>query len=266
MLDIAELGGMWRRSLISWPDGTTDTTSRVTWLQGAAAFADLRQPVWPDGWQFQAACRDALSQAECEMLAWQQGFAGEFLRRGEAFEWVRMIDFQPPQPLRDIGLLRWQDGVLVEQGVAAAYTEHWHREPALARSPCAAITLRSRTDGRCGSLLRVGEQFMFARDRLVRAAGSNLAEAVAAAATTQDARQLVDLEISLGSILGERWTITRSTLPYRAGAAFRACAHRSFGLAIADTAPDGAAMNAQWEIIGAQGDTSILLNANPEKI
>ena len=36
--------GLWRRSLIAWPDGRRDTTSFVNWLQGPGLYLDLRQP------------------------------------------------------------------------------------------------------------------------------------------------------------------------------------------------------------------------------
>jgi hypothetical protein len=44
MLQVADLTGLWRRSLLVWPDGRRDTTTQVLWLQGLCAFGDLRQP------------------------------------------------------------------------------------------------------------------------------------------------------------------------------------------------------------------------------
>ena len=41
---IAALAGLWRRSLIMWPDGRRDTTTWVNWLQGGKSYIDLRQP------------------------------------------------------------------------------------------------------------------------------------------------------------------------------------------------------------------------------
>jgi hypothetical protein len=38
------LTGLWRRSLIIWPDGRRDETTDVAWLQGERASIDLRQP------------------------------------------------------------------------------------------------------------------------------------------------------------------------------------------------------------------------------
>jgi hypothetical protein len=259
MVEITDLTGLWTRRFIAWPDGRRDETTRVAWLQAASAYADLRQPAWDI--RFAAACLNGLTMAECEILATQQGFAGIFEPRGEAFEWVRLIDFQPPQPLRDVGLLFWRDDVLVEEGVEAAYTEHWHRDPAVPRAPCAALHLRDAQDGRWGCLLRAGETFMFARDRLAAVAGATLAEAVAGAATLRAARQLVDFEISLGRIGGESWQITRSSLPFRVGAAFGAASRRD-GIGTTGAGPDGEPKNHAWEVIAGWGDPSALLNIN----
>jgi hypothetical protein len=265
MIDVGDLTGLWTRRLIAWPDGKRDETTRVGWLQAAAAYADLRQPAWPQG-RFKATCLDRLTMAECHSLAEQQGFAGVLERRGAAFEWVRIIDFQPPQPARDIGRLFWQDDVLVEEGVEAAYTEHWYRDPAAPRAPSAAVHLRDAEDGRWGCLLRAGDVFMLARDRQAPVAGASLAEAVAGAATLRAAQRLVDFEISLGRIEGGIWRIARSSLPFRVGAEFSSAPRGATQLDIAGVRPDGGAASRRWEIAGCWGDTSTLLNVNRQKL
>jgi hypothetical protein len=44
-----DLPGVWRRSLLAWPDGTRDTTTTVLWVQGPTLYADLRQGVPHEG-------------------------------------------------------------------------------------------------------------------------------------------------------------------------------------------------------------------------
>jgi hypothetical protein len=238
MMGVQELGGLWTRSLIAWPDGRLDTATSVAWLQGPSAFADLRQPPHAADAYSGAANLAGLTMGDCMLLARQQGFAGRLVRRAADFEWQRMIDMQPRTAARDIGTLAWQGDVLVEEGVETAYTEHWHRD-ATPHGPAAAWFLRGVEDGRLASLIRAGDWFMFARDRAVPAPGADLAQAVAGAATLAAAQALVDCEISLGHITRHVWRIRRSSLPYRVGAAF-------------------SLQEGRWEITEAEGDIAAL--------
>ncbi len=201
--------------------------------------------------------------AECETLATQQGFAGVLEQRGTTFEWVRIIDFQPRTPIRDIGRLYWQSDILVEEGVETEYLEHWHREPASAQAPCAALQLRSVEDARGAFLVRVGDAFMFARDRLQPVEGATLVQAIAGAASLRAAQQLLDFEISLGHVEGDRWHITRSSLPFRGGSDFHAMPELDSRFRIADIDPAGGPVTRLWEITDGQGELSMFLNTNP---
>jgi hypothetical protein len=259
MLKIADLTGLWTRSLQAWPDGRRDTTTQVGWLQGISSYADLRQPPAIIGRFNHAQCLHDLSRNDCEQLALQQAFAGIFVARAEGHEWLRVIDYQPPRPTRDIGRLYWQDDILIEEGLQGEYIEHWHRDPHLPLLPCAALTLRGLDDGRLGSLLRVGNLFMLARDRQSPAQGSSLAAAVAGAADLAAARAIIDFEISAGIITDDAWLITRSTLPFRVGAnlARKMPGEARFGTA--DLNPEGAAITRLWEITVAEGELATLL-------
>jgi hypothetical protein len=42
---IADITGLWRRSLIEWPDGRSDTTTSVRRMQTPTFNVDLRQPM-----------------------------------------------------------------------------------------------------------------------------------------------------------------------------------------------------------------------------
>lgn len=121
--------GLWRRTLLVEADGSRDTGTEVTWLQGITAFVDSR------------------------------GFAGTLRDDGGVFEWQRAVDLQAPSP-PDIGEMRWDEGTLVETGVGADYVEHWVRDD-VAPVPCWAVFL-SGPEGAPGLLLRVGTRFGFA--------------------------------------------------------------------------------------------------------
>lgn len=122
--------GLWRRTLLVEADGSRDTTTDVTWLQGITAYVDSR------------------------------GFAGTLSQSDDVFEWHRIVDLEPPGPHPDAGSMRWHDGVLVETGVHATYVEHWSREDA-AVTPCWAMFLVA-PDGQAGLLMRVGALFGWA--------------------------------------------------------------------------------------------------------
>ncbi|MDR3505530.1 MAG: hypothetical protein P4L52_04720 [Acidocella sp.] len=217
-LTVPALAGLWSRSLLALPDGQRDTDTLVTWLQGPSLFVDLRIPAGrPDF--FHVTTLTDLTMDDCLWLATQQGFAGLFRQEDGVFWWHREIDFHPPAPLPDAGKLFWDGEVLVETGHFSDYLEHWHRTPNAIARPAVALRLRSRTDGRAAIFVRAGGVFMFARARSPELAltAPTLAACVEGAEDLRTAQALVDCELSLGEVEG--WHITRSSLPFREGAA-----------------------------------------------
>jgi hypothetical protein len=215
---VAELQGLWRRSLITWPGRGSDTTTTVRWLQGPRAYADLRQPTpRPDFSHVRSL--DDLALEDCAWLARQEGFAGHLSFDGVHFEWQREIDFQPRAAHPDAGSLRWDGNVLVETGRESDYIEHWHRDPALPTTPANILDLQADRGSPKKTLLRVGPYFMFARDRAIHleTGDQSLAEYVADAPDVAHARELIDCEISFGEVRPEGLPITASTLPFRVG-------------------------------------------------
>jgi hypothetical protein len=259
MITVGSLAGEWHRSLLALPDGARDTTSIVTWLQAHPHFADLRQP--PEMPDFShARGLDDLTAEDCGWLATQQGFAGFFRRLDDGFEWVRLVDFCPPGPLKDIGRLYWDGDILVEEGRDAPYLEHWHRNAARAVTPAGSFLLEAPETAAPAILLRVGAGFMYARGRPAPLPqGDSLAGLVAATADLPAARRLLDCEISHGMIAGAAWRITRSTLPFRVGGDL---APRLDGgvVQVAERAPSGVAGTRRWRVIEAAGDTSALFD------
>jgi len=255
--DVSVLRGLWRRSLIAWPNGERDTTTEVRWLQGLRACIDLRQAAAGPDFSRVRAVAD-LSIAQCAWLARQQGFAGHLTFDGSCFQWIRSIDYQPRAPGADAGSLRWDGEVLVETGRDVAYVEHWHRDAALPAVPAAALELRDADDNTAAALLRVGPLFMFARDRaLLAAADRTLAECVAGAASLRQAQALVDCEISFGNVLAAGFRITASTLPHRVGDELDPLLRRE-RLTTSDRAATGTARMRHWSIVGAEGDLAAL--------
>lgn len=239
--------------MIRLPDGTLDTTTSVTWLQGLSLYADIRRPASLPNFSH-ARCLNELTMADCCALATQEGFAGVFSRIGAWFEWARAIDFQPAAVDADVGSLRWDGDILVEEGRDLAYTEHWHRHLPANDRPVGGLSLRDSASETRGCLVRVGESFMIARDRAATLPSQRtLSECVTAAATIGAARALIDCEISLGAVDGGRFRIAESTLPWRVGDTllFR---HVDDRITTCDRDPDGRPLERTWTPLLEEGD------------
>jgi hypothetical protein len=258
--DVSALRGLWRRTMIAWPDGSRDTTTSVRWLQGLRACIDLRQPAAGEDFS-RVRCLNQLSIEHCTWLAKQQGFAGHCAFDGSHFEWVRAIDLQPKAPWADAGSLAWEGDVLIETGRDVAYVEHWQRDPLAPTLPVGAVTLRDIHENTLAALLRVGPAFMFARDRtVVASAYHTLGECIAAAPTLRQARELVDCEISFGDAQSAGFQIRASSLPYRIGDTLNPQFTRE-RLTTMDRAADGRPLLRQWEITGSEGNLNALQHA-----
>ncbi|MDB6082674.1 MAG: hypothetical protein JWN43_555 [Gammaproteobacteria bacterium] len=220
------------------------------------AFVDLRQPAALR--EFLHAGRlDDLSLDDCAVLATQQGFAGRLTFDGRHFEWTRRIDFHPKSPFADAGSLEWEADVLVERGRDVDYVEHWHRQAAGA-SPYGAAVLRDAESGTLALLLRMGGEFMFARDRATPLPPhGTLRECVAGAATLRAARLLMDCEISAGTVAADGLRISASTLPYRRG---RRVGQRMLQNRVTtlECSAAGDAVTRAWDIIESEGDAGAL--------
>ncbi|MFA5958742.1 hypothetical protein [Hyphomicrobium sp.] len=247
MVEIKDTLGLWERSLIAWPDGREDRTTFVAWLQGPKLFADLRQPANPPSFDG-VSCLNDLEPHHLGWLAQQEGFAGHLVQTGDAFEWRRAIDFQCPGDAVDAGYLAFSDGMLIERGRDIPYIEHWHHtSPNL--DPHFAARMRTE-DGLLGFLVRVGDIFMYVRNRAgALPHGGSLAEFVKAS-SPQDARALLDCEISLGRVRDGSWLIGRSSLPFRVRSDLAPTFSRDCEtITVCDVTAAGAPFTRQWTIV-----------------
>ena len=246
---LSDMEGMWRRSLIAWPDGRRDVTTAVHWLQSASFYADLRQPA--DRPSFAGVgCLRQVRQDQIAWLARQEGFAGALLRDGTWFEWQRDLDFQPQSRYSDIGRLRFDGDMLIEEGFDVAYIEHWHRET-MTDYPDAAARLRDRHNGCTGFLVRLGVAFMVARTRAFPLPPfRSLSDYALEAPSLQDAQDLVDCEISIGTVAQDGWVIENSSLPFKEGR--RLCpvplARSERGIETIDLDSNGAEIKRYWDV------------------
>ncbi|MFG1296040.1 hypothetical protein [Xanthobacter variabilis] len=259
MLDIDDLRGLWRRSLLAYPDGLRDTTTQVRWLQGLTLYADLRQSDIRPSFAGVRCLRD-LTATHMAWLSRQEGFAGVLARAGDCFEWRRFLDYQPAAPGVDAGRLWLEDGMMKEEGRDIPYIEHWHREPVEA-APVVGLHLRDELSGAPGVLVVVGTAFMYARGRAAPLpTGTPLWELVSAAGDETVAQDLLDCEISFGAVRGGGWIVERSSLPFKEGQHLvlagggRAARH----LRVEDQDADGGPLARDWLITSREGDVDQL--------
>lgn len=174
---------MFSRILLSCPDGTYDTTTDVEWIQGEAFYCDLRQSV--DG--------EAI-----------EGFAGPLVElEGTAgvVEWIHSIDLasEPASSVtRDAGrFVRLGAATVAEHGHFEDYLEHWRITlgPEVGRKPGVREYALTESSGSArGFLVQVGHRFGFA---YTDPRGSS--------------------EVSLGTVEGDVWRISRSSRAARVG-------------------------------------------------
>lgn len=249
---LGSLPGLWRRSLIAWPDGREDRTTFVNWLQGPGLYLDLRQPEGAPAFSG-VTCLSDLKPVHMEWLARQEGFAGELVHEDGWFEWRRDIDFQPQAVYSDMGRLWVEDDVMIEEGKDIPYIEHWHREP-LAGGMVWGARLEDRETGAKGAILRYGHLFMFARERLAATpAHHSLSECVAGARDLAQAREFLDCEIAQGAVTSAGWIIQRSTLPFREGKTLSPALTGDL-LETDDLDTKGKPLTRHWEITDIRGE------------
>jgi hypothetical protein len=258
--DIPSLKGLWYRSLIRWPDGRTDTTTRVSWLQGPGFYIDLRQPEGRPDFANVRSISD-LDDGQIDWLVMQEGFAGRLCFDGSYFEWGRDIDLQPKGVYSDCGRL-WYDGDhVVEEGRDIPYIEHWHHRLDGDPAVCGAIRLQSE-DGRAGFIVRVGDMFMYARGRRITMPDlPDLRSCVRAAATREELFDLLDCEIAFGHVAEGCWRIVHSSQPFREGCDLGPALRATDALTTTETSPDGRSMVRQWRIIERERDVPGMASA-----
>ena len=220
--------GVWMRTLLETPD-LRDETTFVRWMQLGRWHADLRISAAA------RAARTALPLSQCSheqlaLLATQQGFCGVTqITRGEAGEvctWHRLVDYQPPGPNPDAGVMVFgSPDCVIETGVHGLYREIWHRLPH-STGRLIALAEPARPDGLASARLFMAGQYLM-RVRPRRQAGP-------------------DFEISFGPIESGRWHLQQSTLPELEGQSLAFSVHRS-ETTKAQVQGDLAAM--EWDIL-----------------
>lgn len=218
------LRGLWKRVSIETPDGARDTQTQVFYLQTSSCFGDLRVPI--DRPDLKHSSFTSLTQKDVAALTRQQRFAGITQFEQGQCQWLRYIDYQPPQPIRDIGLLHWQGDLLIEDGVDQAYREEWQKIDDGSGDYTALVLPASDTSDHAStwqaSLVIAGDYFIYSRNRpIALPAAETLADCLTHAIDFEQQQNHLACEISFGLCRSGRvpWEVMRSTIPWREGVA-----------------------------------------------
>ena len=250
MISLCDLGGLWRRTLIAWPDGRTDTTSEVFWMQGPRRYADLRIPTGRPA--ADVACLRDLDWTMLRFMARQEGFFGELTVSDSVGYWDRVFDYRPDTGAADCGALVMDGNILIERGIEQHYTELWSRS--CASDDAMTLALQEET-GALGCLVVAGDAFIYARGRTTALPrGATLNELIEGAASLQAAQDLFDCEISFGRRRAGGWRVERSSHSFREGATLAPALDSVAGsLTVGDVAPDGTPIKRTWCVIADEG-------------
>jgi hypothetical protein len=209
-----DLTGAWRRSRIIRGDGRVDTTTHVRWLQGRELYVDLRQPAGKPAFDTVSSVYD-LDAARLDWMTEQLAFAGRLSTVDGVTSWGKVVDLHPVEP--DVGRLSFEGGMLVEESLDDSYVEHWHRTGETT-TPLAEAELVNPVDGRRAVVLRAGPLLGFASSRQVDLpTGLTLADVLAAQPDLRARQEIFDCEVFHAVADHGRWTVTRSSQPWREG-------------------------------------------------
>lgn len=216
-----QLTGVWRRLSIETENGQRDTTTQVIYLQTSSHFADIRIPGDRPDLSTKTTLAE-LPESEKIALSKQQGFAGITAVSDSICQWHRYIDYQPPTPLRDIGLLEWQNDILIETGIDVVYREEWQRIDD-GQGKFTAIVIPADAEATAASagwracLITVGDHFIYAHSRAVPLPPAHALTDLIAGQDSMLQTAYLNCELSYGLCRSGQvpWQIQLSTLPWR---------------------------------------------------
>lgn len=219
------LMGLYRRHIIAFADGTSDTETQVFWLQSRNFSIDLRMPRQADQVP-QAKLLAAYTHQELAVLAQYEGWVAQSVWDGEQLVWRDPIAFQlhdrwpEPAPLRRVG------NCMVEFAPSGAYVEDWRLQPS-APGPLVGLRLIDEREVESGCVLHRGGGLIVSGDHAGLVLGRAEVPAIsaplhphvlAAAGNAEVLGLLMNFETSIAhGSMREGFMVTHSTCPGRIG-------------------------------------------------
>jgi len=217
--------GLWRRHIISFADGSSDTDTQVFWLQSRNFSIDLRLPrpadIVPGGVPL-----TFRSPGQWRVIANYEGWVAHSRWDGAQLSWSDPTAYQfddrwpEPAPLQRIG------NCMLEVAPSGAYAEDW-RLQASADGPLVGLRLIEEVDLRTGRQRHVGGGLIVSGDFAGLVLGradprkepGSLEQAVLAAQSQPEAlARLLGFEASIAcGALDRGFEVTHSTVPGRPG-------------------------------------------------
>lgn len=220
--------GAFRRRLISFADGLSDTDTRVFWLQSRGLTIDLRLPMLPEQ---QALPLPALHDpASLEGLADLEGWYAHSRWHNNQLSWLDGCSFQLHNRWPEPAQLRRIGNAMIEFAPSDAYVEDWRLLNRPTVGPLIGLELESQTDCRSGqvwprrgALIIAGEYAGLVLGRWrpeVESGDLTLKQRLLAPATDPLQRQqLLGFETSIGyrSADADTWVVEHSLCQSRVG-------------------------------------------------
>ncbi len=228
--------GCFRRRAITFFTGTSDTATRVLWLQSRGLTADLRLSLerpHVDGLEALLDCspEDLALLAKVEgglaRSSWSGDGASGATQVSGSMQWHDWTSFQVHAKWPEPGLLRRVGDCLVEFAPSGAYVEDW-RFQLPGPGPLIGLRLIDERDAvsgavlhRGGGLVVCGRHAAFVRGRPHERQGSTrLSELVRHGRDPDVLAWIFSCDASYGKLSGRgAYVVAASTLPWREGAA-----------------------------------------------
>ena len=145
--------GYYKRSAISFADGTTDIATHVCWLQSRNFTIDLRLPV--NSQQVSAKPLEQYTRQELRTLGNYEGWEAPCEWDGTALSWLADTSLQYHNRWTEPGLLHRIGNCMIELCPSNAYVEDWRLQPS-APGPLVGLRLIDDTCLDSNSVLHRG--------------------------------------------------------------------------------------------------------------
>lgn len=215
--------GCFRRHSISFADGTTDTETRVFWVQSRGLTIDLRLPSREQ--PLPAKAYGDYQADELRLLANCEGWVADSRFEANLLDWSNFSSLQSHNRWQEPAELRRVGNAMLEFAPSGAYVEDWRLQPSATGDLIGLRLIEERSaDGSLvhggGGLIVCGDYAALVLDRpepLLMTPEPNLfrEQVLSSQGDATGLQQLLDFEVSLAAKSGDEYLVTDSNQPLR---------------------------------------------------